>query len=574
VILRVALAQINPTVGDFTGNARKIVESIESAKRAGADLVAFPEQSIPGYPAEDLLQKPQFLAANAKTLEQVAKAAEGICAVIGFAEKADKVYNSAAVCLDGKIAAVYRKHHLPNYAVFDEVRYFAAGNSPMVLDLGGAKIGISVCEDIWVPGTPETDEVLAGGAQCVLNISASPYHAGKAKSRADMLAGRAKDLATWILFVNTVGGQDELVFDGNSAVFDPFGITYARAKALEEDLLVCDIDLDAAVAAQKQNPTDQKPTGAIVDTVELKRPVDPTLRALLTPHLEPDLDATAEIYKALELGVSDYVRKNGFTKVVLGLSGGVDSALTAAIAADALGPENVVTLFLPSRYSSVDSREDAEALAANFGISISDVPIGKAYDAFESTLAPHFAGRESDLTEENIQARIRGVLLMAFSNKFGYMLLSTGNKSENSVGYATLYGDMAGGFNIIKDCSKELVYALCRYRNDLAGTALIPERILTKAPTAELRDNQKDSDSLPEYEILDPILEMYVEQDRSFAEIVAEGFDPDTVSRIIRLVDKAEYKRRQSCPGIKITPRAFGKDRRLPITNRYEDGKD
>ena len=578
--LRVALAQINATVGDVTGNADRIIELIKQAKDLQADLVAFPEQATSGYPAEDLLLKPQFLEANKQSLLRIAAHTLGICAVIGFPESADDVYNAAAVCCDGKVAGIYRKMHLPNYAVFDEKRYFLEGVKPTVLQLAGARIGLSVCEDIWLPGSPESDEVLAGGAQCILNISASPYFAGKAKQRSLMLATRANDLNAYVCFVNMVGGQDELLFDGNSVVFDPEGKLIARAKSFETDLLVCDLDLAAAdrlrlhdprFRSEKKHARQQGETVQQINTdaVEISREA----RWPVTPRIEPELDGVAEIYKGLKLGCHDYARKNGFEKVVLGLSGGVDSAISATIAVDALGAQNVLTLFMPSRYSSEESRQDAFELAQNLGIECTTVPIQEVFEAYKKTLAEPFAGRAEDVTEENLQARIRGNLLMAFSNKFGYLVLTTGNKSENSVGYATLYGDMAGGFNIIKDCPKELVWDLCRYRNEKAGRLLLPERIITKEPTAELRDDQKDSDSLPPYPVLDPILKLYVEQDHSFAQIVEAGHDPEMVSRVIQLVDKNEFKRRQASPGIKITPRAFGKDRRLPITNRYRDGK-
>lgn len=576
---RIALAQINATVGDVWGNADRIIQTIDAARRQDADLVAFPEQVVSGYPPEDLLLKPQFLAACRAALEHIATQTENICAVVGFPESAQDVYNATAVCYDGKLVGIYRKIHLPNYAVFDEMRYFLPGDKPAVLDLGRARVGLSICEDIWVPGRPETDEVLHGGAQVIINISASPFYAGKARQRARMLAARANDLNAYVAFVNLVGGQDELIFDGNSLVLDHLGNVVARAKAFEQDLLLCDLDLDAVDRYRLHDPRFRsekrtKKTGE--ETIRILT-VDPPLpalpdRPLLSDRLEPEPEQVEEVYRALVLGCRDYIRKNGFSKVVLGLSGGVDSALSATIAADALGAPSVVTLFMPSPYSSADSRQDAMALAANLGIECIEVPITPVFEAYRAALDQHFQGKPEDTTEENLQARIRGNYLMAFSNKFGYLVLSTGNKSENSVGYATLYGDMAGGFNLIKDVPKDLVYRLCRYRNDVGDAPVLPERILTKEPTAELREGQKDSDSLPPYPTLDAILKFYVEEDFSFDQIVAEGYDPQVVSKVIGLVDRNEYKRRQACPGIKITPRAFGKDRRLPITNRYSDG--
>lgn len=577
--LRIALGQINSTVGDLKGNADKIIDMAQKAAEQKADLVAFPELAICGYPAEDLLLKPQFLDASAGELERIAENTGDICLVVGMPEATDDVYNSAAVCSGGKVVAHYRKIHLPNYAVFDEMRYFVAGHEPMVLDLAGGRIGLSVCEDIWLPGTPENDEVLSGDAQCILNISASPFFAGKARSRGEMIATRANDLNAYVCFVNMVGGQDELIFDGNSLIADYEGNVVAHAKSFEEDLLICDIDLAAAKRTRLHDPRFRTERGSAKlreNNVRLVKIESPDKSTLELPELEkrtePELDGVEEIYYALRLGCRDYIHKNGFEKVIIGLSGGVDSAITAVLAADALGEENVITLYMPSRYSSDESRQDAFALAKNLGISCADVPIDEVYKAYLQALEPIFKGTEENVAEENIQARIRGNYLMAVANKFGYMALTTGNKSENSVGYATLYGDMAGGFNIIKDVPKELVYKLCEFRNKMGQAPVIPERILTKEPSAELRPNQKDTDSLPPYPVLDPILKLYVENDFSFDQIVAEGFEPAVVAKVIRLVDRSEYKRRQASPGIKITPRAFGKDRRLPITNRYRDG--
>lgn len=579
--LRIALAQINSTVGDLKRNADKIIDIAHQAAKQKADIVAFPELAICGYPAEDLLLKPQFLDANAYEVKRIAEETGDICLVVGIPEASDDVYNSAAVCFGGKPLALYRKIHLPNYAVFDEMRYFVAGNEPMVLDLDGRRIGLSICEDIWLPGSPENDEVLLADAQCILNISASPFFAGKAISRGEMIATRANDLNTYVCFVNLVGGQDELIFDGNSLIADYEGNVIAHARSFEEDLLICDIDLLAAeqsrlldsrfkiererVKLQENNVRVFNITCAQKEREGLPK---------ITKRIEKEKSGVEEIYHALKLGCRDYIHKNGLQKVIIGLSGGVDSAITAVLAADALGNENVITLYMPSRYSSNESREDAFALAKNLGITCTEVHIDTVYCAYIQTLEPMFEGTEENVAEENIQARIRGNYLMAVANKFGFMVLTTGNKSENSVGYATLYGDMAGGFNIIKDVPKELVYKLCEFRNATDEKAVIPERILTKEPSAELRPNQKDTDSLPPYPVLDPILKLYVEKDFSFDQIVAEGFEPTVVSKVIRLVDQSEYKRRQASPGIRITPRAFGKDRRLPITNRYRDGSE
>ncbi len=577
--LRVALAQINTTVGDVKGNKEKILKNILAAKESAADIVVFPELAISGYPAEDLLLKPQFLEAVKIALDQVADRTRGICAIVGFPESADDVYNSAAVCVEGKIEGIYRKTHLPNYGVFDESRYFMAGYEPMVIQLGQWRIGLTICEDIWLPGAPESQEVLIGGARCIINISASPFFAGKAVSRNRMLTTRADDLATYVCYCNLVGGQDELVFDGNSLVSDYQGNIIARARAFEEDLLIADIDLSAAKRDRLHDPRFRaeklkaRNKGESIRILNGYSSWEKKVRPQIKNRLEKQPSGIEEVYKALVLGCGDYVKKNCFQKVILGLSGGVDSAISAVIAADALGPKNVITLSMPGKYSSRGSKDDAYALAKNMGFECITVPIEDVFDSYLDTLEPFFKSGKTDVTQENIQARIRGNFLMAFSNKFGYMVLTTGNKSENSVGYATLYGDMAGGFNIIKDVPKTLVYKLCEYRNSLGDAPVIPKNIITKPPSAELRPDQKDSDSLPQYDILDPILEMYVEKDFSFDRMVKAGNDPKLLSRIIGLVDKSEYKRRQSSPGIKITPRAFGKDRRLPITNRYRDGK-
>jgi NAD+ synthase (glutamine-hydrolysing) len=574
--VRVALAQINPTVGDLAGNERKIGDQIARARELQADIVVFPELAVPGYPPEDLLLKPSFVAANLACLKRIAERTNGITAVVGFVDRTDDLYNAAAVLHEGRVAAVYHKAYLPNYAVFDEERYFRAGDRPLVFSLGRVTVGINICEDIWYPAGPTKLQVLAG-AQLVVNISASPYHAGKGTARERMLATRAADNVVCLAFCNMVGGQDELVFDGGSVIFDERGELVARGKQFAEDLLVAELDLAAVFRQQLHDPRWRKErarqAAEAVQRVALTpinaRPQQPATSPSVVPLLEP----AAEIYQALVLGTGDYVRKNGFREVVIALSGGIDSALTAAIAADALGPQNVVGVFMPSRYSSVDSREDATQLAENLGIRFLTVPIDGTFQAYLEMLTEPFAGLSQDVTEENIQARIRGNVLMALSNKFGWLVLTTGNKSEMGVGYATLYGDMAGGFAVIKDVPKMLVYELAEHVNAREGHPVIPQRTLDKAPTAELRPDQKDEDSLPPYRVLDPILHAYVEEDRGLEDIIALGFDADTVAEVLSMVDRAEYKRRQAPPGVRITPRAFGKDRRLPITNRYRDAR-
>jgi NAD+ synthase (glutamine-hydrolysing) len=572
--MRIALAQINSTVGDLAGNEQKIVESIGRARSLAADVVAFPELSIPGYPPEDLLLKPSFVAANLACLGQIARATSGITAIVGFVDRADDLYNAAAVLHEGRIAAVYHKAYLPNYGVFDEDRYFQAGSHPLVFSLGEALFGVNVCEDMWYPAGPAEAQALAG-AQLVLTISASPYHAGKGADRERMLATRAADNVVYVAFCNLVGGQDELVFDGNSVILNEKGQVVARARQFVEDLVVADLHLADVFRQRLHDPRQRKEraqqaaeaVGRVALAPVLRDAEKPAVTAEAAPYLEP----VAEVYQALVLGTRDYVRKNGFRQAVIGLSGGIDSALTAAIAADALGPENVAGVFMPSRYSSSESREDAAQLVENLGIRSLVVPIDETFQAYLDMLARPFAGRPVDVTEENLQARVRGNVLMALSNKFGWLVLTTGNKSEMSVGYATLYGDMAGGFAVIKDVPKMLVYELAAHVNACAGRSVIPQRVMDKAPTAELRPNQTDQDTLPAYALLDGILHAYVEEDRGLEEIVALGYDAATVAEVVRMVDRAEYKRRQAPPGVRITPRAFGKDRRLPITNRYGD---
>jgi len=573
--LRVALAQLNPTVGDLPGNEARIAGALEDAKAAGAQLVLFPELAVTGYPPEDLLFKEHFLAGARACVDRLADRAVGIAAIIGFPERDDDVYNAAAVCAGGDVVGIYRKLRLPNYGVFDELRYFQGGREPMVVKIDGVPVGITICEDVWVPGEPLTSEALAG-ARLVVNLSASPFDAGKAMQRERMLAQRARDSLCAVAFCALVGGQDELVFDGSSVVLDHRGEAIARAPQMAEHLLVCDVDTDAPAAARLK---DSRPRAA----VRAERPAVAWLPPITTgaticaPSAEhrvggecfAPLDELSEAYAALVLGTRDYVEKNGFAKVTLGVSGGVDSALVALVAVDALGPERVVAVTMPSRYSSSGTQADARQLAENLGCELLTLPIAGPMEAFEELLAAPFDGREPELTEENLQARIRGNLLMALSNKFGWLVLTCGNKSEMSVGYSTLYGDSAGGFAVIKDVPKTLVYCLIAHRAHRDPENPVPEEIVTRPPTAELRAEQRDDDSLPPYEVLDPILEGYVEEDLGRDQLVALGLPVDDVERVIRLVDLAEYKRRQMPPGIKITPRAFGRDRRLPIVNRY-----
>jgi NAD+ synthase (glutamine-hydrolysing) len=575
--LRIAMAQVNVTVGDVMGNASKIVAYVERARALQADLVVFPELAIPGYPPEDLLLKPSFIDANRAALDEVASATSGLTVIVGFADAEDDIYNAAAVLHNGALVGVFHKHFLPTYGVFDEDRYFRAGNTNAIFEIGNTVFGVSVCEDIWYPSGPPAAQAQAG-AQILVNISASPYYTGKSASRERMLATRAADSVAIVAFCNLVGAQDELVFDGGSVIVNERGELITRGPQFQEELVVADVTASNVFRQRLHDPRWRKEPAA----ASIEGGMGAVTRISLT-RLEPGKSRPAlpdspivewspspeEIYKALTLGTRDYVHKNSFKKVVIGLSGGVDSSLVACIAADALGPENVTGVAMPSRFSADISARDAAKLVDNLGISFMVIPIEQAFQAYLDTLAEPFAGSAPDVTEENIQARIRGNLLMALSNKFGWLVLTTGNKSEMSVGYATLYGDMAGGFAVIKDVPKMLVYELARWRNSGTMGPVIPERVLTRPPTAELRPDQKDSDSLPPYEVLDPILQAYVEEDRSLAEIVALGFDEALVRNVVQLVDRNEYKRRQAPPGIKITPRAFGKDRRLPITNRF-----
>ncbi len=559
-LLRLALCQMNATVGDIAGNEAAIRERIVEARALGAQLVLFPELALTGYPPEDLLLKEHFLADARSALDGLAADTHGIVALVGFPERADRTYNALAVLADGAVQAVYRKVHLPNYGVFDEQRYFASGEGGALLELGDVRIGLTICEDIWVPGPPASDEA-AAGASVIVNISASPFHAGKGLEREEMLARRARDNDCAVVFCALVGGQDELVFDGHSLVLDRHGAVIARAGQFTEEMLVATIEVP-----ERRPPVEH---GATV----------PTLAHLPLPQrhgsdkpggpLAPLLDPTAEVYAALVTGLRDYVAKNGFGRVVLGLSGGIDSALVACLAADALGAENVAVAVMPSPFSSSATQDDARLLASNLGVERFEFDIAPAMAAYEATLADAFAGRTPDITEENLQARIRGNLLMGLSNKFGWLVLTTGNKSEMSVGYTTLYGDLAGGFAVIKDVPKTRVFELARHVNSVADCERIPASIVERPPSAELRPDQKDEDSLPPYAVLDPILDGYVEQHLGREQLLARGFEATDVDRVIALVDGAEYKRRQAPPGVKITQLAFGRDRRMPIVNRY-----
>ncbi len=557
--LRVAAAQLNLTVGDLEGNVAAMLDAYERAETAGADLVAFPELAVTGYPPEDLLLRRAFVGQARDALAKLAARTGRTAAIVGFPERDDALYNSAAVCAHGQVLGVYRKHLLPNYAVFDEERYFEPwpGDGPLFL-VGGVRVAVTVCEDAWSETGPIRSQARSG-AQIVVNINASPYYAGRLLEREQMLALRATDAGVPVLYVNLVGGQDELVFDGASMLLDEGGALVARAAQFGEALLVADVEI--------AEPASSGHRGPVVAEVEVSASVPRDLAA--APAIAPALDPVAEVYEALVVGTRDYVHKNGFTEAVIGLSGGIDSALVATIAADALGPENVVGVMMPSRFSSEGSVSDSEALAANLGIRTLTIPIEPAHRAFLDMLAEPFAGLEPSLAEENVQARVRGTILMTLSNKLGWLVLTTGNKSEMAVGYATLYGDMAGGFAVIKDVPKLLVYALCRDRNVRAGHVMVPQSIIDKAPSAELRPDQLDTDSLPAYEVLDPIIEGYVEDDKSIADLEAEGHDPETVRRVAALIDRNEYKRRQAPPGVRVSPKAFGKDRRLPITNRW-----
>jgi NAD+ synthase (glutamine-hydrolysing) len=577
--LRVALAQVDTTVGDIEGNARLVREWIGRARDAGAQLVVFPEQTITGYPAEDLWLKPHFLDATGRALDALARDVTGIVAVVGFPERDGATYNSAAIIGDGAVVTTYRKLLLPNYSVFDERRYFESGDTPALIELNGIRVGLTVCEDIWYPGPPASVEALAG-ASLIVNPSASPYHRGKGIAREEMVCERARETGAAVAMCNLVGGQDELVFDGHSVVASHAGTTLARATQFAEELLVCDVEVAPSPASPQEAVA--VPVVASLEVPDSSSSAEPRTAELL----EPD----AEVYAALTLGLRDYVEKNGFARVLIGVSGGIDSALVLLIAADALGPDRVTGVVMPSPHSSAETQEDARAIIRNVGAELVEIPIEPAMRAYDEVLGSGAAAAEGDdashpgaesarkletggagseLAEENIQARIRGNLMMALSNQSGWLVLTTGNKSEMSVGYATLYGDMAGGFAVIKDVPKTLVYRLARHRNAQADGELLPESILERPPSAELRPDQRDEDSLPPYEVLDRILTAYVEEDRGRDEIVGDGLEPELVDEVIAMVDRSEYKRRQAPPGIRITPKAFGRDRRLPITNRF-----
>jgi len=569
---RVALAQINPTVGDLEGNVAKIRAGLEQARTLGCRLVAFPELAITGYPPEDLLFKSAFIEANLRALAEITRATNGLTVVVGFVDKRDDIFNAAAVLHDGSLAGVYHKQYLPNYGVFDENRYFQAGAEAPVFTVGETCFAVNVCEDIWYPTGPTTLQALAG-AELVVTINASPYHAGKGHQRERMIATRAADEVVCLAFVNTAGGQDELVFDGGSLIVNERGETVARGRQFAEDFVVADLDLDGVFHARLHDSRRRKEK---LDAAQTPRRLLTSLPAPAAPPLRPrevlaPLAPVDEVFHALVLGTHDYVRKNGFKHVVIGLSGGIDSALVAAIAVEALGRENVTGVTMPSPYSSGGTRRDAKRLAKNLGIDFQTLPITPVFTGFKKTLAAPFKGLKEDVAEENIQARIRGTLLMALSNKFGWLVLTTGNKSEIAVGYSTLYGDMAGGFAVIKDVPKTLVYEVARHVNARAGRDVIPRSIFDRAPSAELRPDQTDQDTLPPYPELDAILHAYVEEDRGVAEMVARGFAEETVRRVVRMVDSNEYKRRQGPIGVKITPRAFGRDWRLPIVNRFRE---
>ena len=576
-MVRIGLAQINCKVGDIEGNLSKIFKYISSAKNSGVDILCFPELCVTGYPPEDLLLKPGFINDSIKALDEIRKASSKITVISGFPDREDDIYNAAAVIDDKKLIDIYHKRYLPNYGVFDENRYFQSGHRAPVYKMGDIVFAVNICEDIWYPGDPTRRQALLGDAQIIINISSSPYHASKVESRERMLRTRARDNSVNVVFCNMVGGQDELVFDGHSAVIGESGDIIARAKPFEEDLLIADINVSKVFRSRIHDPRRRKERYALEAHSEKCEIIDidinkagKTVRAPVERRVELFICKEEEILKALILGTRDYVSKNGFKKVAIGLSGGIDSALVSVIAVEALGKTNVVGVAMPSLYSSVGSVRDSEELSKNLGIELINLPITNTFNSYNEMLSDAFKSRKPDITEENLQARIRGNILMALSNKFGWLILTTGNKSEMSVGYCTLYGDMAGGFAVIKDVPKTIVYSLSEFYNQSRGRDIIPNSILSKPPSAELRPDQLDTDSLPPYEVLDPILKAYVEDDLSADEIVAQGYKMSLVQRIIKLVDLNEYKRRQAPPGVKITARAFGKDRRFPITNLYK----
>ena len=565
--LRIAACQLNTVVGDLDGNVAAMVAMLDRAEAAGCDVAVFPELAVTGYPPEDLLLKPGFVADNLASLEKIAARTGRCAAILGFVDRRHDLHNAAAVCAHGEVQGVYHKRLLPNYAVFDEQRYFAPGQGdPVLFVIGGVRVGVSICEDIWSPNGPTAAQA-AGGAELVVNLNASPYYAGRLEERERMLGTRAADASCALVYVNQVGGQDELVFDGASLVVDASGRVLARAPQFVEDVMVVDLDVRPSFRKRLLDPRGRAFSAPLAQVTVTGEPAEHDGR--VDPTCAEPLPREREVYEALVLGTRDYVGKNGFTDVVLGLSGGVDSSLVAAIAVDALGADHVHGVSMPSRYSSEGSRTDAARLAEVLASDYRTIAIEPAHRAFLEMLAPSFAGTEEGLAEENLQARARGVTLMALSNKFGWLVLTTGNKSEMATGFSTLYGDSAGGFAVIKDVPKLMVYALCRDLNARADREVIPEAVLTKPPSAELRPDQRDDQSLPPYDVLDPILEAYVEDDLTAGELEAAGFDPDLVRRVVHLVDRAEYKRRQYPPGVRVTPKAFGKDRRVPITNRY-----
>jgi NAD+ synthase (glutamine-hydrolysing) len=569
--MRLALAQINTVVGDLDANCERILGALDEAKSAGADLVVFPELAVTGYPPEDLLLRPSFVRAAQAKAEEIARSARGIVALVGVPWFDRDLSNACAVCSAGEIKTLYRKRFLPNYGVFDEDRYFAPGRELVLLEWGGTLIGPTICEDLWQPGPPATELALAG-AQVLVNLSASPFHVLRDREREEMFATRARDNSCFVAFCNAIGGQDELIFDGHSLILDEEGRVLARAPGFEECLLVADLEPADAIGRRLRDvrrralarDRGELPEVPVVHVGAAHQP-----RPQREPTVAPRLGELEQMRLALELGLNDYVEKNGFGEVAIGVSGGIDSALTAALAAEAIGSERVHCVSMPSRYSSAATRADARQLAENLGADFLELPIDEIYGAYERALAATFSGHESDLTEENLQARIRGVLLMALSNKFGWLVVATGNKSELSVGYATLYGDLAGGFALLKDVFKTDVFRLAKHLNEHAGSELIPQTIVDRAPSAELRDNQLDEDSLPPYPALDKVLAAYVEEDRSAEELGEDGFDADVVERAVALIDRAEYKRRQAPPGVRIRSKAFGRDRRTPITNHW-----